>query len=182
MKTQIVDSTKSQLVANCIKKGGCVCFKTDTVFGLSCLASNKDACKKLVKIKGRENKPLIILLGSKKQLPQYVKNISDNAKKIIDTFWPGPLTIVFESKYNFCEEITCGQSTIAIRIPKHSLTQKLLDLVGEPIVSTSANISGEKPLNSVEEVASVFKGKVDYIINDDYHNIESLFVYFFCSS
>lgn len=165
MKTKIVDKNKIDEVASALKQGDIVAFKTDTIWGLSCLATDKKACQKLLEVKGRENKPLIILLHSKRQLNKYAKICGELTPKIIKNFWPGPLTIIFESAYNFCSEITCSKPTIAIRIPRHKLTRQILKTVGEPIVSTSANLSGKPNLNTAQEVYSVFKDKVSHIIN-----------------
>ena len=167
METKIVNSAQIDQVANSLINGEIIAFKTDTIFGLSCIATNKEACKKLVAIKNRENKPLIILLQNKNELKKYVKNICSNAQKIINKFWPGPLTIIFESNYPFCDEITCKKPTIAIRVPNHTFTQNLLKKVGVPIVSTSANLSNKPALNTIEEIYNCFSGKLSYIVKED---------------
>lgn len=164
MKTQIIDKKNIELAVNALKNGETIAFKTDTIFGLSCIATDKKACQKLLKIKGREGKPLIILLGQNMDLKKYVKDFPLKMQEVISYFWPGPLTIIFESGYTFCDEITCGKSTIAIRVPNDRLTQQILNKIDEPIVSTSANLSGEKPLNNEEEILNVFNGKIPYII------------------
>ena len=166
METKIINPSQINLAVTALKKGKTIAFKTDTIFGFSCLASNKTACQNLLKIKGRENKPLIILLGKNMNLDNFVLNIPEKAKKIIGAFWPGPLTIIFDLKYPFCDEITCGKKTIALRVPNHELTQNLIEKVGEPIVSTSANLSGQKSLNSVDEIFKIFNKKIPYILND----------------
>lgn len=167
METKIIDKQNIGLAVEALKGGETIAFKTDTIFGLSCLAKSKKACEKLLQIKGRENKPLIVLLGQKMRLKDYVKNIPAKLEEIILRFWPGPLTIIFESKYPFCDQVTCGKSTIAIRVPKDVLTQQILKDVGEPIVSTSANLSGRAPLNSEEDIYAVFYGKIPYVIKAD---------------
>lgn len=166
METKIIDSTQIDLAVNSLKKGETIAFKTDTIFGFSCLASNKTACQNLLKIKGRENKPLIVLLGENMNLNNFVLEIPEKAKKIITKFWPGPLTIIFELKHPFCDEITCGKKTIALRMPNHKLTQDLIKKVGKPIVSTSANLSGQTALNTAKEIFQTFNGKIPYILDD----------------
>ena len=170
MKTKIINSTQIDLAVTALKNGETIAFKTDTIFGLSCIATSKEACKNLLKIKSRENKPLIVLLNKGADLNNFVLNIPPKAKEIIKNFWPGPLTIIFELNYPFCDEITCKKQTIAIRVPNHELTQTILQKVGEPIVSTSANLSGQKNLNSAEEIFAVFNKKIPYIIKDDNEN------------
>lgn len=166
METNIIGKDSVNLVINALKNGEVVAFKTDTIFGFSCLASNRRACAKLQELKKRENKPFIILLGKDMDINRYVKNISIQAKKIMDSFWPGPLTIIFESGYDFCKEITCGKNTIGIRIPDHELTQSIINGVGEPIVSTSVNISGKSFLNNELDILKAFSGKIPYIVKD----------------
>ena len=172
MKTEIIDKTKINLALEALKNGECIAYKTDTIFGFSCIASNREACKKLVEIKQRENKPLIILLGKNMDIKKYVKNIPPKIEKIIEHFWPGPLTIIFETNYPFCDEITCKKSTIGIRVPNHELTQQILETINEPIVSTSVNISGMNFLNNENDIFEVFKGKIPYILTDNSKNTE----------
>lgn len=165
METKIITDDKIQLAIETIKSGETIAFKTDTIYGLSCKATDSMACEKLAQIKGREGKPLILLVSKDMPLDKYVGKITDKAQKIIDKFWPGPLTIIFESTYPFCDTITCGKSTIAIRMPKDPLCERLISAVGEPIVSTSANLSGEKPLNTPNDIFGVFNGSIPYIID-----------------
>lgn len=172
METKIIDKTNVNLAIDALKNGECIAFKTDTIFGFSCLASNKEACKKIVEIKQRENKPFIILLGENMEIKKYVKPIPAEIEKIMKHFWPGPLTIIFETTYPFCDEITCKKNTIGIRVPKHELTQQIISALNEPIVSTSVNISGMEFLNNENDIYKVFKGKIPYILTDNSKNTE----------
>lgn len=165
MKTNIITEEQFTLAVDALNKEQTIAFKTDTIYGLSCLSTSPSACEKLAQIKGREGKPLILLISQNMSLDKYVSNISNQARKIIDKFWPGPLTIIFKAKYPFCDTITCGKSTIAIRMPDDSLCERLISAVGEPIVSTSANLSDEKPLNAPDAIFDVFTGKIPYIID-----------------
>ena len=165
METKIIKEEDISLAIDALKSGETIAYKTDTIYGLSCKATDSMACEKLAQIKGREGKPLILLVSKDMPLDKYVGKITDKAQKIIDKFWPGPLTIIFESTYPFCDTITCGKTTIAIRMPKDSLCEKLISGAGEPIVSTSANLSGESPLNSPMGIYEAFNGKIPYIID-----------------
>lgn len=165
METKIIKEEDISLAISALKSGETIAYKTDTIYGLSCKATDSMSCEKLAQIKGREGKPLILLVNKDIDLKQYVGNIPHKVQKIIDKFWPGPLTIIFESTYTFCDTITCGKTTIAIRMPKDSLCEKLISGAGEPIVSTSANLSGESPLNSPMGIYEAFNGKIPYIID-----------------
>lgn len=165
METKVITEEQFNLAVDAIKSGETIAFKTDTIYGLSCLATDSFACEKLAQIKGREGKPLILLVGENMDIKKYVKHIPDKLKRVIDKFWPGPLTIIFESSYPFCDTITCGKPTIAIRMPNDRLTQKLILGACEPIVSTSANLSGQTPLNTPNAIFDAFNGKISYIID-----------------
>ena len=165
METKIITEEQFDLAVDAIKKGKTIAFKTDTIYGLSCLSTSPSACEELARIKGREGKPLILLISKDMDIGKYVGNISSQTRKIIDKFWPGPLTIIFRAKYPFCNTITCGKPTIAIRMPNDILCKRLISAVGEPIVSTSANLSGEKPLNAPNVIFDAFNGKIPYIID-----------------
>lgn len=165
METKIITEKQLALAIEAVRAKNTIAFKTDTIYGLSCLSTSETACNNLAKIKGREGKPLILLISKNTDLSQYIGAVSSTAKKVMDKFWPGPLTIIFPLKYPFCDTITCGNSTIAIRMPDDGLCEKLISAVGEPIVSTSANLSGEKPLNSPDSIFETFKGKIPYIID-----------------
>ncbi len=165
METKIITEEQFNLAVEAIKAGETIAFKTDTIYGLSCRATDSMACDKLAQIKGREGKPLILLISKDIDIKNYVEDISDQARKVIDRFWPGPLTIIFKAKYPFCDTITCGKPTIAIRMPNDNLCERLISAVKEPIVSTSANVSGEKPLNAPDAILKAFNGKLSYIID-----------------
>lgn len=170
MKTQIIDETQIDIVVNSLKNNQTIAYKTDTIFGLSCLATSTKACKNLVKIKQRSDKPLIIFVGKKMDINKYVKNIPDKLNNIINKFWPGPLTIIFELNYPFCKHITCNKNTIAIRNPDHDFTQNVLLKLNEPIVTTSANKSGQQNLNNVQDIFNSFNNQISYIIKPNLDN------------
>ena len=165
MKTKIITKEEISLAVNALKAEKTIAFKTDTIYGLSCLSTSKSACERLAQIKGREGKPLILLVSKDMNIEEYVESIPAQAQKVIDKFWPGPLTIIFKAKYPFCETITCNKPTIAIRMPNDALCERLISAVGKPIVSTSANLSGEEPLDAPDAIFKTFKGKLPYIID-----------------
>jgi len=153
--TPIVDIAEA---VQLLKKGEVVAYPTETVYGLAADATNAKAVRKLFDLKGRDNKaPISILIASLPLLPLYVKPFPMRAQDLIDRFWPGPLTIVFEAKEKvFPEELLAGTGKIGIRISSDPVALKLCEEFGLPITTTSANPSGKTPAHSADEVLKVF--------------------------
>lgn len=170
MITKILKPTEKniELASSSIKNNEVVCFKTDTIYGLAANPFSDDAIKKIFKAKQRpENKP-ILLLASKTYPLENLVEITPKTKEIINTYWPGSLTIIFPLKQNHClsKFVTAGANTIAIRIPDDKLCNKLCNLGGGLITSTSANISGKQTKNSAQEILTEFEdGCLSYILD-----------------
>ncbi|NIP31503.1 MAG: threonylcarbamoyl-AMP synthase [Candidatus Dadabacteria bacterium] len=151
-------------IANCVKNSGVFIYPTETLYGIGCLASNESACEKIVEIKGRsENKGLIVLVKDKKMLEDHFiinKEITNKYLKI-----DKPLTLILESKTEFPRVVSGGTNKIAVRISSNIFVQKLLNLLNEPITSTSANISGKENLFEFDDIYNNFNNKVDLIVN-----------------
>lgn len=132
-----------------------IAFLTDTIYGLSSDIFSKNAVDNLFHLKGRpEGKPLIVLIPKGYQVEQLVE-VNDLAKKLMNTFWPGPLTIIFKTKATIAPGIT-PYNTLSLRMPDDTLTQTILTLYQKPITSTSANLSGEAVLNDPISIARTF--------------------------
>ena len=141
---------------NLLKSGEVVAFPTETVYGLGADAKDPDAIKKVFEIKGRpSDNPLIIHVSDKKQVEDFASKISDDARKLMDAFWPGPLTLIFKKKPEVLDLITAGLDTVALRWPKHPLSQQLIALAG-PMVAPSANSSGKPSPTKAEHVKEDF--------------------------
>lgn len=135
-----------------IKSGDVVAFPTETVYGLGADAWNPSAIKKIFKIKGRPaDNPLIVHISDMEQLEDFATDIPDSAKKLMTSFWPGPLTMVFKKKPEVLDIITAGLNTVAVRIPDHELALKFLSKTG-PLVAPSANKSGRPSPTKAEHV------------------------------
>ena len=160
-----------------LKDGNLVIIPTDTVYGISCDALNREAVEKVFIAKKRENKPLLILVSSIDMLKDYVSEINDLEKKLLDRFSPGMLTILFKKNNNIFDEITCGSEYIGIRIPDNTLLLDVINELGNPIVSTSANISGEEVITNVNMINDELKKHISYIYDDgEKTNISSTLV------
>ncbi|MBE6048915.1 MAG: threonylcarbamoyl-AMP synthase [Clostridium sp.] len=150
--------------AKAIKKGGIVAFPTETVYGLGADALNEEAVGKIFEAKGRpQDNPLIIHVASK-DVSKYVEDISETAQKLMNRFWPGPLTLILNKK-NIVPNVTSANlDTIGIRMPDNEVALKLIELSGTTIAAPSANISGRPSPTDIERCVEDLDGKVDYII------------------
>lgn len=149
-----------------LKQGGLVAFPTETVYGLGANALDENAAKKTYAAKGRpSDNPLIVHLADVEDLPIVARNISDKAKRIIEQFWPGPLTLIFEKQYIVPFGTTGGLSTVAVRMPTDEIARAVIRAGGGFISAPSANTSGRPSPTSAQHVADDFDGKIDLIID-----------------
>lgn len=151
--------------AEVLKKGGVILYPTDTVWGLGCDATNVAAIKKIYQIKQRtESKSMIVLMDHIKMLHRYIVNIPEMAYDLID-FAEKPLTIIYDKSEKLPLEILNPEDqSIAVRICRDEFCQRLIYSFGRPLVSTSANISGEKTPLSFAEISDKIKNQVDFIV------------------
>ena len=151
-------------LVNILNNSGIAVIPTDTVYGLVGDATNEKVIKKVFLIKQRENsKPLLILISNFDMLKKYVKNISSLELGIINKFWPGPLTIIFQNKKNLSDVLTANKSEIAIRMPNDERLLDLINKLDKPIIATSANIAHKKTITSIDLLEDKIKNNVDYI-------------------
>lgn len=152
--------------ADVIKEGGVVAFPTETVYGLGANCFNVAAVLKIFQIKKRPaDNPLIVHIYDKGQLKDLIDQDYQKASKIMDIFWPGPVTLIFRKKLIVPKEVTGGLETVAVRMPSHPVAQKFLKLSGVPIAAPSANLSGKPSPTRVEHVIEDLYGLVDVIID-----------------
>lgn len=152
--------------ANIIKKGGIVVFPTETVYGIGADALNEDAIRKLYSAKGNPlNKKTSILVSSIEMLESVTQNISDIERKLINEFFPGPLTLVLHKKECIPDILTNNEDNVGVRMPANKTAINLINKVGRPIATTSANLHGELSGTDIEYVHKSFGNKVDYYID-----------------
>ncbi len=143
--------------AEVLKKGGVVVFPTDTVVGVGCLFDNQKAINRIYQIKKRPKIPMPVLISSLDQLEVVKSRLTPTAEKLIKKYWPGPLTIVLPS----------NGKTVAVRMPNYKPVLQLIDLVGKPIIGTSANFHGQGAVGSVEDLDEEFKQQVDFVMSGE---------------
>lgn len=146
-------------------KSKTILYPTDTVWGLGCDATNEEAVKKIYKLKNREeSKSLIILVDSIEMLQNHVENIPKKALEILKKA-EKPTTIIYNNPKGLAANTIASDNTIAIRIPKDEFCIQLIKGFGKPIVSTSANVSGEPTPKSFSEISKAILKNVDYVVD-----------------
>lgn len=152
--------------AQVIRKGGVVVFPTRSLYGLGSDALNPDAVERIFEIKQRpDNKPILVLIHRKKELGVLVKSVPDPAIRIMDTFWPGKVTIVFEAKEHLPAALTSGTGKIGIRLSGHPVCRALTNAVGGPVTGTSANLSGHPGCSQIPDLAPEIRERTDLILD-----------------
>ena len=171
-KEEMNDATILE-VANALRKGKLVVFPTDTVYGIGTNAYDAQACRRIYEVKGRPMcKPLIVLISDISMLKEMVDSISTIEQKLIDAFWPGPLTIKFKQKEGTLPNVvSAGDAYLRARLIKRGLMHELIQTAGVPIVAPSANLSGSLTGTKIKNIVNELDGKVDYIL--DCGDIES---------
>lgn len=147
-----------------LKKGGLILCPTNTVWGLSCDATNEHAVEKLYEVKQRSKEiSLIILLDNSSKIQQYVKEVPEIAWELMDVS-DKPLTIIFPDAKNLASNVTAKDGSIGIRICNDEFCKRLIYKYRKPIVSTSANFSGEKTPLNFNEISDKLIKKADYVV------------------
>lgn len=150
-----------------LRNGGIILYPTDTIWGIGCDATNPDAVEKVFHLKGRaQGKALIVLLENDNQLASYVREIPDVAYDLIE-YAEKPLTIVYDGAKNLAENLIAEDGSVGIRITTNLFCKQLLQRFKKPIVSTSANRSGEPSPNSFHEITDKILEGVDYVVQAD---------------
>lgn len=147
-----------------LEKEGTILYPTDTIWGIGCDATSQKAVEKIYRIKKRvESKSLIILLADIKEIPKYVKNFPDFARDLMKNV-ELPLTIIYPNAQNLAKNVIAEDHSIAIRVVKNEFCKKLIRAYGKPIVSSSANISGEPTPMVFKLISKEILEQVDYVV------------------
>lgn len=147
-----------------LQNGGIILYPTDTIWGLGCDATNKEAVQKIFEIKKRtDQKSMLILLNNINFIRSYVEEVPEVALDIAELS-DKPITVIYPGAKNLAENLIAEDGSIGIRITAEEFTDKLIQKFKKPIVSTSANISGEKFPADFDEISEEIKEKVDYIV------------------
>lgn len=161
-----IDEQVMEQAGEILKSGGLVAFPTETVYGLGANALDEEAAKKTYAAKGRpSDNPLIVHIADIRDLQVIVKNISEKAMRVMDTFWPGPLTLIFEKADCVPDGTTGGLGTVAVRMPSNPIALALIRAGGGYVSAPSANTSGRPSPTSAQHVMDDLDGKIDMVID-----------------
>lgn len=174
MKTNVVRVDNSmdnfeeyQQAVDRLKSGEVVAFPTETVYGLGAVATDEEAVAKIFAAKGRpSDNPLIVHIGTKAEVHQYAQPISEAAEQLMDAFWPGPLTLIFQQIPNqIAKNATPDVRTVGLRMPDHPVALKLLRALKLPLAAPSANRSGKPSPTEASHVEKDLAGRIPLILD-----------------
>lgn len=168
MKTELMPVTAASITlgASLMAEGKLVAFPTETVYGLGADALNGKAVLKIFEAKGRPaDNPLIAHISDKRELAPLVARVDERAQKLMDTFWPGPLTMVFPKSSLIPDAVSAGLSTVAVRMPSHPAARMLIRALGRPIAAPSANRSGKPSPTTAAHVFEDMDGRIPLILD-----------------
>lgn len=155
-----------QEAVEALRAGDLVAFPTETVYGLGANANNPDAVRKIFRLKGRPSThPVIVHIDHPRYLQRWVRDMTPEAKKLAEAFWPGPLTLVAKRALAVNDVITGGQDTVAIRVPNHPIAQQLLNAFGGGIAAPSANRYGHVSPTRAEHVREEFGDELPIVLD-----------------
>ena len=168
MKTVTVDKNNLDNAAKCLRDGGLVVFPTETVYGIGADSSNPAAVENIYKAKGRPgDNPLIVHIAHFEDVHSLAREIPPYAQELMDTFWPGPLTLIFKKQPYVIDKVTAGLDTVAVRYPSNPVANELIHKSGVFVAAPSANLSGSPSPTVYSHVRDDMEGRVDYIIDGD---------------
>lgn len=173
MKTEILKAATAQEIeyaamigGKIINEGGIVAMPTETVYGLAASIDNDDAINSIFKVKGRpQDNPIIVHIAEREDIYSLVSSIPDEAKALMDAFWPGPLTIILKKSEQISDVVTSNLDTVGIRMPSHPAARALIKAAGCPLAAPSANLSGKPSTTSAKHVFDDLSGKIPLIID-----------------
>jgi len=157
--------TELKKAVEILREGGIILYPTDTIWGIGCDATNEKAVKRIYEIKQREEtKSMLVLLDSSAKLQAYLSDVPEIAWDLIDVA-DKPLTIIYPQGKNLAANLLSADGTIGIRITQEIFSKRLCEMFRKPIVSTSANVSGNPSPRNFAEISDEIKQKMDYIVD-----------------
>jgi len=167
-----IKETEIKYVGEVIRSGGVVVFPTETVYGIGANALDEESVLKIFKAKGRpSDNPLIVHIADIKMLEDIVEEVSETENKLMNKFWPGPLTIILKRKGNISNSVTAGLDTVGVRMPNNNIALSIIKEAGVPIAAPSANISGKPSGTRIEDIFEELNGRVDIMIDGGFSEI-----------
>ena len=152
--------------AEAVLRGGVIGFPTDTLYGLGCSLFDVAAVEMVARLKRRDPSLAVIsLISDPRQIYGLATDILPVVKLLVERFWPGPLSLIFKAADIVPARVQGAGGTVALRCPNDRLCHTLLDFIGGPVVSSSANLSGQPPAETAEDVLRIFGNQLDLVID-----------------
>lgn len=164
----IIPQTTESLaqIADSIRRGGVIAFRTDTFYGLGADPFNRAAVQKIRQLKGREGrKPILIVISERDQIERMVIDRTRSFNMLAERCWPGPLTLIGKAAAEVSEDITSGGATVGVRLPGDDKVRALVRECGGALTATSANPSDQQPAKTAQEVEKYFGDTIDLIVD-----------------
>lgn len=164
MKETKADNLAAAVAA--LSRGDVIVFPTETLYGLGADALNFTAVEKVFQLKGRDpNNPFPVLVSDRAMLNSLVENISPLAEKLMERFWPGPLTLVMPARADIPRPLVNATGGIGVRISSQPIASEIVRMLGRPLTATSANPSGQPPARTMAQARDYFSGKIKILID-----------------
>jgi L-threonylcarbamoyladenylate synthase len=164
-----MEGSLDEVLARCsdvLRNKGVIAYPTDTFYGLGANPADPEAVRKVFAIKGREmGQPILLLIHDRSEVAAWASTVTLSAERLMDRFWPGPLTLVFPAAAHVIPELTGGSGTIGLRVPGNELTRQLLRHLGTALTGTSANRSGSRDPRTAVEVMREVGERVDLVLD-----------------
>jgi L-threonylcarbamoyladenylate synthase len=163
------DVSENEVILNAasiVSRGGVIAYPTETIYGLGADATNEQAIRRIFEIKGRNfSNPISVIIGRPDDVHPLVRTIPEAAQKLMDAFWPGPLTIVFEAADGISPLLTANTGRIGIRLSGHDGARRIARAAGKPLTATSANLSGAPECETPDQVLRQIGDRIDAVID-----------------
>jgi len=157
--------TEVQKAGKIVRSGGTILYPTDTIWGIGCDAGNRDSIQKIYQIKQRaDSKSMLVLVNSIAMLEKYVTSLPPQAIEVLERA-EKPTTIIFPEARNLAANLLAPDGSIGIRVSSDPFCNQLIDFTGSPVVSTSANISGDKSPALFSQIKASIRDQVDHVVN-----------------
>ncbi len=152
--------------AEAVLRGGVIAFPTDTLYGLGCSLFDVSAVEMVARLKRRDPSLAVIsLIPEPRQAYGLAEDLSPVAERLIQRYWPGPLSLILRAAPIVPPRVRGAGGTVALRCPRDTLCQRLLERIGGPVVASSANLSGQPPAETAEQVVRIFGNQLDLVID-----------------
>jgi L-threonylcarbamoyladenylate synthase len=163
------DNSENEVIRNAaaiVSRGGVIAYPTETIYGLGADATNEQAIRRIFEIKGRNfSNPISVIIGHSQDVYPLVRKVTAAAQQLMDAFWPGPLTIVFEAADCISPLLTANTGRIGIRLSGHDTARRIARAAGKPLTATSANLSGSPECATANQVIAQLGDRLDAIVD-----------------